>query len=120
MHPKDQVQLQHVPTPDSVRPPPKIKLNHKGSSGSVRDLVKSFEGLQDERWREEARKRKLATKGGVAKLKRMDSGGSLRSNVSGYASSTADDTTKDGRNISFNSNYESSRSFDNSASWIRR
>ena len=120
VHPKDQVQLQHVPTPDSVRPPPKIKLNHKGSSGGVRDLVKSFEGLQDERRKEEVRKRELAIKGEVAKIKRMGSGGSLRSNVSGYTLSAVGDTTKEGNSTSFNSDCESSRSFDNSASWIRR
>jgi hypothetical protein len=123
VHPKDQVQLQHVPTPDSVRLPPKVKLNHKGSSGSVRDLVKGFEGLQEEKRKEEIRKRELAIKGEVAKLKRVGSGSSLRSNVSGYASSTAGDTSADasreGRSLSFNSSHESSRSFDNSTSWIR-
>jgi hypothetical protein len=96
-------------------------LNTKGSTGSVRDLVKNFEGLQDEKRKEEIRKRELAIKGEVVKLKRMGSGGSLRSNVSGYASSTAGDTTsKDGGNASFNSGHESSRSFNNSASWIRQ
>lgn len=123
MHPKDQVQLQHVPTPDLIRPPLKVRLNHKGSSGSVRDLVKGFEGLQDEKQKEEMRKRELAIKGEVAKLKRMGSGSSLRSNVSGYASSTAGDASADasreGRNTSFNSSHGSSRSFDNSTSWIR-
>lgn len=89
----------------------------------MRDLVKGFEGLKEERKKEEMRKRELAIKGEVAKLKRVGSGGSLRSNVSGYASSTAGDTSADasrqGRNASFNSSYGSSRSFDNSASWIR-
>jgi hypothetical protein len=124
VHPKDQVQLQHVPTPDSGRPPPKIKLNHKGSSGSVRDLVKSFEGLQDEKRKEGIRKHELAIKGEVAKLKRTGSGGSLRSNMSGYALSSTGDATgeisREGRSASFDSSHESSRSFDNSASWIRR
>ena len=89
----------------------------------MRDLVKDFEGLQEEKRKEEMRKRELAIKGEVAKLKRMGSGGSLRSNVSGYASSTAGNTSadvsKEGRNTSFNSSHGSSRSFDNSTSWIR-
>lgn len=123
VHPKDQVQLQHVPTPDSTRPAPKVRLNHKSSSGSVRNLVKGFEGLQEEKRKEEMRKRELAIKGEVAKLKRVGSGSSLRSNVSGYASSTAGDASADasreGRSMSFNSSHEPSRSFDDSTSWIR-
>ena len=43
--PKDQVQLQHVPTPVPIRIP--RKLNHKGSSGSVKDMIKSFESISD-------------------------------------------------------------------------
>lgn len=43
--PKEQVQLQHVPTPVPVREP--RKLNHKTSSGSVKDMIRSFESLSD-------------------------------------------------------------------------
>lgn len=43
--PKEQVQLQHVPTPEPVRVP--RKLNHKTSTGSVRDMIRSFESLSD-------------------------------------------------------------------------
>lgn len=43
--PKEQVQLQHVPTPVPVRIPP--KLNHKGSTGSVKDLIRSYESLSE-------------------------------------------------------------------------
>ncbi len=88
----------------------------------MRDLVKGFEGLKEERQKEEIRKRELAIKGEVAKLKRVGSGGSLRSNLSGYASTAGDasaDASREGRNTSFNSSYGSSRSFDNSTSWIR-
>lgn len=43
--PKEQVQLQHVPTPVPIREP--RKLNHKTSSGSVKDMIRSFESLSD-------------------------------------------------------------------------
>jgi len=43
--PKEQVQLQHVPTPVPIREP--RKLNHKTSSGSVKDRIRSFESLSD-------------------------------------------------------------------------
>jgi hypothetical protein len=43
--PKEQVQLQHVPTPVPIREPK--KLNHKTSSGSVKDMIRSFENLSD-------------------------------------------------------------------------
>jgi hypothetical protein len=43
--PKDQVHLQHVPTPVPIRIP--RTLNHKGSSGSVKDMIKSFESISD-------------------------------------------------------------------------
>jgi hypothetical protein len=43
--PKEQVQLQHVPTPVPIRE--LRKLNHKTSSGSVKDMIKSFESLSD-------------------------------------------------------------------------
>ncbi|KAG8824301.1 hypothetical protein FRC19_002071 [Serendipita sp. 401] len=45
VHPKEQVQLQHVPTPVPIRIP--RPLNHKSSSGSVKDMVKSFESLSE-------------------------------------------------------------------------
>jgi hypothetical protein len=43
--PKDQVQLQHVPTPVPIRIP--RPLSHKGSTGSVKDMIKSFESISD-------------------------------------------------------------------------
>lgn len=44
--PKEQVQLQHVPTPQPIRIP--RKLNHKSSTGSVKDMIKSFESLSED------------------------------------------------------------------------
>jgi hypothetical protein len=43
--PKEQVQLQHVPTPVPIRNPP--KLSHKSSTGSVKDLIRSYESLSE-------------------------------------------------------------------------
>jgi hypothetical protein len=43
--PKEQVQLQHVPTPVPIRIPP--KLSHKSSTGSVKDLIRSYESLSE-------------------------------------------------------------------------
>ncbi|KAG8831168.1 hypothetical protein FRC17_003554 [Serendipita sp. 399] len=43
--PKEQVQLQHVPTPVPIRIP--RPLNHKSSTGSVKDMIKSFESLSE-------------------------------------------------------------------------
>ena len=44
--PKEQVQLQHVPTPQPIRIP--RTLSHKSSTGSVKDMVKSFEVLSED------------------------------------------------------------------------
>jgi hypothetical protein len=60
--PKDQVRLQHVPTPVPVRIP--RALNHKGSSGSVKDMIKSFESISD---RDSIRKNMSATRPFVVK-----------------------------------------------------
>lgn len=79
VHPKDQVELQHVPTPEPARPPKKLDLKRKGS---VKDLVKSFEGVQEDKRAEEKRKMHLAARGEMAILKRLGSNGSLRSMAS--------------------------------------
>jgi len=66
--PRDQVQLQHVPTPAPIRVP--RKLVHKGSAGSVKDLIKSFESISDT---DSIRKNMAATRPFVIKKASTDS-----------------------------------------------
>ncbi|KIM26284.1 hypothetical protein M408DRAFT_9939 [Serendipita vermifera MAFF 305830] len=70
--PKDQVQLQHVPTPVPIRIP--RKLNHKGSSGSVKDMIKSFESISEtDSLRKETSRPFVIKKSSASSLRSMDS-----------------------------------------------
>ncbi|KAG8942001.1 hypothetical protein FRC03_003742 [Tulasnella sp. 419] len=61
MHPKDLVELNHVPLPEPQRPASSRKPRVSG--GSVKELVKTFEELEDENDRERQRIKEVVRRG---------------------------------------------------------